>query len=429
MNCTNLNTAAEILEAFRACKNPGEEIELFECLATRPDPPVGAFLDILRSIKLEAVLALTIQAFGKITVANIKADLKESKDLLTMLSQQAQSGSSDLIKWSAATAIEEIGFNFLMVAQYLTQDPKNIIDDILESNSISSSSDPNQIRFWSYGPLEKPKKEAQKWKFSHSLTGNIDRFYIRLAISGDGQTLFSGNIDGIIKIWQVSTGKELYTITTGHRKEVIALAISGDGQTLFSGSVDGIIKIWQVSTGKELRTFTGYPNYPVSSLAISRDGQTLFSASCDGAIKIWQVSTGKVLYTLTTGYSKDVWALAISRDGQTLFSGSVDGVIKIWQVSTGKELRTFTGYPNHPVFSLAISGDGQTLFSASRDGAIKIWQVSTGQQLRTLTGHSECVYALAISGNEQTLFSGSIVENAKDKDLWQVNTWKLHINS
>ena len=386
MNCTNLNTAAEILEAFRACKNPGEEIELFECLATRPDPPVGAFLDILRSIKLEAVLALTIQAFGKITVANIKADLKESKDLLTMLSQQAQSGSSDLIKWSAATAIEEIGFNFLMVAQYLTQDPKNIIDDILESNSISSSSDPNQIRFWSYGPLEKPKKEAQKWKFSHSLTGNIDRFYIRLAISGDGQTLFSGNIDGIIKIWQVSTGKEL-------------------------------------------RTFTGYPNYPVSSLAISRDGQTLFSASCDGAIKIWQVSTGKVLYTLTTGYSKDVWALAISRDGQTLFSGSVDGVIKIWQVSTGKELRTFTGYPNHPVFSLAISGDGQTLFSASRDGAIKIWQVSTGQQLRTLTGHSECVYALAISGNEQTLFSGSIVENAKDKDLWQVNTWKLHINS
>jgi len=159
MNCTNLNTAAEILEAFRACKNPGEEIELFECLATRPDPPVGAFVDILRSIKLEAVLALTIQAFGKITDADIKARLKESQDLLTILSQQAQSGSSDLIRWSAATTIDNLGFDFIAVSQYLSEEPKKISEKIVQSkvkrfadrNLVNSNDYDEFVRFWVYG--------------------------------------------------------------------------------------------------------------------------------------------------------------------------------------------------------------------------------------------------------------------------------------
>lgn len=124
MDCNNLHTAAEVLEAFRACSDTGEEIELFECLATRPEPPLEAFVEILKNIPLEPVLALTIQAFGKITNADIKARLKQSDDLLEMLSRQAQSGSTDLIRWAAATAIEEVGFDFIAVSRYLSQEPK-----------------------------------------------------------------------------------------------------------------------------------------------------------------------------------------------------------------------------------------------------------------------------------------------------------------
>jgi hypothetical protein len=177
MNCTNLNTAAEILEAFRACKNPGEEIELFECLATRPDPPVGAFVDILRSIKLEAVLALTIQAFGKITDADIKARLKESEDLLTILSQQAQSGSSDLIRWSAATTIDNLGFDFIAVSQYLTEEPKKIAEKIVQSkvkrfaeqNLLHSNDYSDFALFWVYGALERLKQISLDSKYAQGL--------------------------------------------------------------------------------------------------------------------------------------------------------------------------------------------------------------------------------------------------------------------
>jgi hypothetical protein len=175
MNCINLNTAAEILEAFRACKNPGEEIELFESLATRPDPkpPVGAFLDILSSIKLETVLALTIQAFGKITNADIKVRLKESQGLLTILSQQAQSGSNDLIRWSAAMTIDNLGLDFITVSQYLTEEPKKIAEKIVQSkvkrfadhNLVNSNDYEEFVRFWLYGNYEKLREVTLGMEF------------------------------------------------------------------------------------------------------------------------------------------------------------------------------------------------------------------------------------------------------------------------
>ena len=185
MNCTNLNTAAEILEAFRACNNPGEEIELFECLATRPDPPVGAFVEIVRNIKLEAVLALTIQAFGKITDADIKARLKESQDLLTMLSQQAQSGSSDLIRWSAATTIDNLGFEFIYVSQYLSEEPKKISEKIVQSKvkrfgdlKLRDSYDYDEfLRFWIYADREKLReitRNSPELKKINNLKASID---------------------------------------------------------------------------------------------------------------------------------------------------------------------------------------------------------------------------------------------------------------
>ncbi|OKH31107.1 hypothetical protein NIES2119_29500 [[Phormidium ambiguum] IAM M-71] len=144
----NINTVAEILNAFRACQSPIQEIKLFNWLATRSEPPVTAFLEILEKIKLESILALTIQAFGQITNANIKSNIKESRELLGRLSLLAESGSSDLVRWSAAKAIEEIEFDFLMVAQYLSQDPKKIIEDILESKTKQVS---EKDLFWIYG--------------------------------------------------------------------------------------------------------------------------------------------------------------------------------------------------------------------------------------------------------------------------------------
>lgn len=164
MNPPNLRTAADIINAFRKCQNAGEQIDLFEALATSNEPPVEEFGKILKDFKLEFLLALTIQAFGNITDVGIKENLKR-RNLLEILSEQAQSGQTDLIRWSAATTIEKLGFDFIAVSQHLTVEPKSIAERImqsklkrLEDNNLLSSNDIEEyINFWVYSSLHELK--------------------------------------------------------------------------------------------------------------------------------------------------------------------------------------------------------------------------------------------------------------------------------
>ncbi len=127
MNYDNLHTTAEIMNAFEGCWDAGEEIDLFEALAWRDEPPIDAFIEIVRKIKLEPVLALATQALGWVKNVEVLERLKKSDELLEILSNLAKSGATDLIKWSAAKSIIAIGFDFVSVAQHLVETPQLIV--------------------------------------------------------------------------------------------------------------------------------------------------------------------------------------------------------------------------------------------------------------------------------------------------------------
>ncbi|WP_445630128.1 protein kinase domain-containing protein [Nostoc sp. DSM 114167] len=226
-----------------------------------------------------------------------------------------------------------------------------------------------------------------------------------LIISPDGHTLFSGSTKGLIQAWNITTGEEIHTFTE-HSYQVFALVISPDGQTLFSGSSD--IKIWNLNNNELVRTLNIHSR-PVLTIAISPDGKTLVSGSEDKSIKIWSICT-------LTGHLADINSVVISPDGNTVISGSKDKTIKVWNMNSKEEIYTLRGHLG-AVHSVAISQDGQTLASGSSDEKIKLWNLSTGEEIYTLTGHSDAVTSLVFSPDGQTLVSGSQDSTIK---VWQI---------
>ncbi|TAE67417.1 MAG: NACHT domain-containing protein [Oscillatoriales cyanobacterium] len=248
-----------------------------------------------------------------------------------------------------------------------------------------------------------------------------------VAFSPNGETLASGSNDRTVKLWDCDTGECLQTLR-GHSDQVRSVAFSPYGKMLASGSDDRTIKLWDYHTGECFKTWQGHSDW-IHSIAFSPDGKTLASGSEDRTVKLWDCHTGECLQT-SQGHGDWTRSVVFSPDGKTLASGSGDKTIKLWDCHSGKCLQTWQGHSNW-VNSVAFSPDGKTLASGSGDKTIKLWDCHSGECLQTWQGHSSLVRLVRFSPDGKTLASGSDDRTVK---LWDTHTgeclqtWRGHNN-
>ena len=159
---------------------------------------------------------------------------------------------------------------------------------------------------------------------------------------------------GVTKRMSYATEKPEVFVQLGHSSYVFAVAFSPDGRYAMSGSGDNTLKLWDVSTGREVRTFRGHSNY-VNSLAFSPDGRYALSGSGDQTIKLWEVATGREIRTFS-GHSDYVRSVAFSPDGSNALSVSRDNTLKLWDIQTGRTKATKKNIG--AITTVAFSPDG-----------------------------------------------------------------------
>jgi WD40 repeat protein len=223
--------------------------------------------------------------------------------------------------------------------------------------------------------------------------------------STDGQTLASGDRQGIVKLWNVNSGMEIRSIK-GHQYEIESIAFSATDKILASaGGLEGLIKIWDTETGEEVGTLLT-DNKWIKSISFGSDDTILASGHTDGTITIWNTTTGAKNRTFR-GHQMPVREIDFSPSGQLLASGSDDGTVKIWSVDKDEALNTLYGHIGG-ISSIDFSPDGKTLVSASQDGILKIWDLEAGEEIISLQGHDFGIESVRFSPNGYFLASGDI---------------------
>jgi hypothetical protein len=168
---------------------------------------------------------------------------------------------------------------------------------------------------------------------------------------------------------------DIPTPHVGSASAVNAVVVFGEGTLLATGHDDGLLRIWDAGSGRQVRTLTGHPGR-VLALGVAPDGAWLASVGDDEVVRVWDPVTGIQQRSLA-GHSGRVWALAVAPDGAWLASAGDDRVVRVWDPVTGVLVRTLEGHTDR-VWALAVAPDGAWLASAGDDGTVRVWDPTTG---------------------------------------------------
>ncbi len=237
--------------------------------------------------------------------------------------------------------------------------------------------------------------------------------------SRDGSLLASWNFsleEKTIRLWNVATGRNTQTLS-GHKNRISSVIFSPNGETLISGEQDGTILIWDVSTGKHkiLRDqMEDTEHYTHSNskmvLMFNSDGSKLVTGDQKGNISLWDVSTWKEDQTLE-GHADAITSIDFSPDDRSIASTGKDGTVRLWDIDTGQQIQSISGdrrmfwyvmfYPNGLPLATEVAG----MNSRYDSDIINLWDLRTGKRIKTLPGHSRNITGLSFSDDGNTLVS------------------------
>lgn len=137
-----------------------------------------------------------------------------------------------------------------------------------------------ELRAWPYA--EAAPQPAWKVPAAH------DGWIRQIAVSPDRKLLATCGIDKTVRLWLAADGQKQQELA-GHAHDVYSVAFHPDGKSLVSGDLKGVVKHWDLSTGKPVReldagVFYHYDRIQdiggVRCLAFDAKGETLI---CGGS--------------------------------------------------------------------------------------------------------------------------------------------------
>jgi WD40 repeat protein len=199
------------------------------------------------------------------------------------------------------------------------------------------------------------------------------------SFSDDDRFAASSGDDGVIKLWEVRTGRMIRNVARidPNNKYWRVTALSSDGKRLL-GPVGSDTKVWDAITGREVLSIPD-PDDGKAEVTMSADGSRIAARGKDNAVKLYDGAAGRELATL-----RGVVKVSFSRDGRQLVAGRADRTVDILDATTGVRIHAVTTLDG---LLTGVAHDRNRKISiVSETGLARLWDVEHGRQIAERRG-------------------------------------------
>jgi WD40 repeat protein/DNA-directed RNA polymerase subunit RPC12/RpoP len=303
--------------------------------------------------------------------------------------------------------------------------------------------------------------------------GHVGEVNCLLFVEGNDR-LISGDDAGMIRFWDIRTGKDFAKPIQAHSDSVACFAFGPDGKSVISGGWDGAVRLWKFQESDKPTVITQYPGEKpeaVRAVACIPGTSKVIALPYRGAIRICDLANPgreprEILFGLRDGYSlavrkdgrvaaiggaavnssgkhiqfinletfeadpallahegwvKGIWFLD---DGKGLISMGHDSRVTWWDVTPELELipRKRVTLHSDAIFGGDLSPDGTRVLTCSRDRTAQIWDFRKSEGSESLAEFPKHVASLALSPAGDFLAAAAA---SKDLYVWKTEPFRL----
>jgi WD40 repeat protein len=216
-----------------------------------------------------------------------------------------------------------------------------------------------------------------------------------------GNLLAVGGQQGLVGIHDLKQ-QSWRPLPSPHRAPIVRMGFDRSGQRLFSADTDGVLVLWDTTTGTVCHPPWQGLRSSYQCVALRPDGQVLVYAIAEETrlqvtLVFWDVARQQELGRRTFYQGR---ACAFSPDGRYLAINNGRD-IHVWDEPTGWPWtgaagRKFQGH-FYLLFDLRFSADNRRLASLGHDQTLRLWDVATGEATLRLPVECSTLSRLCIS--------------------------------
>jgi WD40 repeat protein len=223
--------------------------------------------------------------------------------------------------------------------------------------------------------------------------------------SPDGQTILTTSEDETAKVWEVATGKVLFTLH-GSNGRLTGTSYSPGGNVILAIDGHEQVQVWDARTGQEYFSFRG------DKAAFGPDGSSI-AAIDDKTVKVVDPRTEEEFIRVPG------LAFTYSSDGKSILTNDDGDTHTIWDIQTGKPLLILPTKPLPYGFKkIAFSHDGKSVLTAvggADTSSVSIWDIKTGQEYLRIAGFNPMY-----SPDGKIMVTFSRQDNRQIATIWDV---------